>query len=304
MIWKLNCKICRKVFYGGKQRFYCSKECSLEGRRKRRRKRDRDKIGTNEKRKEARKKYYLKNKYPLTNKYKKEQEEKKQRAKEVNKIWNTTNNVKAAEYRRKTRIKTRGWFDDYKKTLKCEVCGYDKCSEALDFHHKDLNEKEFNIGQALNLRGREKILEEIKKCKILCANCHRELHYNEKQEKIKEKREAYLNLVEGSKIVYYKIVEEEFEKEWFKELKDKAKDNLTRFGGNQFIRVDNGVKEKVDVKKILAKKIGIGEKSICRIFQIYKRGTEEQKERARTGEGSITKIWKELEPIRYSGQYR
>ncbi len=297
---KLNCVVCKKVFYGQKDRLYCSKDCNLKARRKRRRKRDKEKIDVVGKTKEANKKYYLKNKHPLTKKYEREQEEEKVKRREYDKEWRSINKVKNAEYRRKTKIRSKGWFDDYKKTLKCEICGYNKCPEALDFHHKDIKEKEFSIGHALNICGKEKIIEEINKCRVLCANCHRELHYNERQEKIRERREAYLNLIEEPKIIYYKIVEEELEKEWFKELQDKAKYNLSRFGGNQFIRIDNGIKEKIDIKKVLGKKLGIAEKRVCRILQIYKRGTEEQKERARTGESSITKIWKELKPMRYS----
>ncbi|HUS49286.1 MAG TPA: hypothetical protein VMZ91_03930 [Candidatus Paceibacterota bacterium] len=297
---KLKCSICRKVFYGNKNRLYCGRDCNLKARRKRRLKNDKEKIRETERKKEVNKKYYLKNKYVLTKKYKEEQKKKEKRKKEYSKIWKSSNKVKAAEYRRKTRIKTRGWFDDYKNTLKCEICGYNKCSEALDFHHKDLNKKEFNIGQAINKWGKEKILEEIKKCICICANCHRELHYNEKQEKKKERREAYLKIINEPKKIYYNVVEEELEKDWFKELQDKAKYNLNRFGGNQYTKIDNGIKEKIDTKKILAKKIGIGEGSVKRILQVYKRGTEDQKQRVRTGESSINKVYKELEPIRYS----
>lgn len=58
---------------------------------------------------------------------------------------------------------------------KCIVCGYDKCVQALDFHHLDPNQKELNIGSGL--RGSlEHIRDEIKKCVVLCCRCHRELH--------------------------------------------------------------------------------------------------------------------------------
>jgi len=306
MVIKLKCEICEKVFYGRKNKIYCSENCKNTNRNIARRKK-RNYKSPEEKRKEANKRYYLNTKYLKTKKYEKEQNRKEEiekkrneKRKEYDRSWKIKNKIKNAEYRRKTRVKVRGWFDDYKRKLKCDICGYNRCTEALDFHHIDLKEKEFSIGQALNRWGKEIILEEMKKCKILCANCHRELHYKEKQEKVKKKREAYLKVINQPKKIYYNIVEKELEKDWFKELKVKAKDNLTRFGGNQFIRVDNGIKEKIDIKKILAKKIGIGEKSICRIFQVHKRGTEEQKERVRTGESSINKVYKELEPIRYS----
>ena len=59
---------------------------------------------------------------------------------------------------------------------KCCRCGYNKCLSALEFHHEDLSKKEFGIGGSA--KGRSKILEEAKKCILLCANCHREAHAN------------------------------------------------------------------------------------------------------------------------------
>jgi hypothetical protein len=59
---------------------------------------------------------------------------------------------------------------------KCEKCGYDKCVEALEFHHLDPNEKEFGISKTGNTYSWEKIKNEIDKCSLLCANCHREVH--------------------------------------------------------------------------------------------------------------------------------
>jgi hypothetical protein len=75
--------------------------------------------------------------------------------------------------------KAKERFTEFKKTLKCSKCGYDKCPDAIDFHHIDSSVKENNIS---NLRESwEKLMEEIKKCVVLCSNCHRELHYLEKQ---------------------------------------------------------------------------------------------------------------------------
>ena len=58
---------------------------------------------------------------------------------------------------------------------KCQKCGYDKNYAALEFHHLDPNEKEF-VWTRMRLKSWEVILEEIKKCILLCANCHREFH--------------------------------------------------------------------------------------------------------------------------------
>lgn len=58
---------------------------------------------------------------------------------------------------------------------KCSKCGYSKCLDALDFHHVDPNKKLYNIG-GLHNTTKKNILIEVKKCILICSNCHRELH--------------------------------------------------------------------------------------------------------------------------------
>lgn len=58
---------------------------------------------------------------------------------------------------------------------KCQECGYDRCVAAIEFHHLDPNEKDFVIAHAWTASF-DRILAEISKCAILCANCHREVH--------------------------------------------------------------------------------------------------------------------------------
>lgn len=57
----------------------------------------------------------------------------------------------------------------------CKLCGYNKCVEALDFHHINPNEKDFGISMNLN-RSWNKIETELIKCILVCSNCHREIH--------------------------------------------------------------------------------------------------------------------------------
>jgi len=59
---------------------------------------------------------------------------------------------------------------------KCERCGYSRCIEALEFHHVDSSAKDFNVSQRGHTRSWKRVVEEIEKCVMLCANCHRELH--------------------------------------------------------------------------------------------------------------------------------
>lgn len=56
---------------------------------------------------------------------------------------------------------------------KCEKCGYDKCIAALEFHHINPLEKEYQVSKVSN--SFEKLKKEADKCQLLCANCHREV---------------------------------------------------------------------------------------------------------------------------------
>ena len=74
---------------------------------------------------------------------------------------------------------TRGDFLAKIKNIrggKCIRCGYNTCIKALEFHHIDPSKKDFTISND-NFKLKEAI-EESKKCILLCANCHRELHDN------------------------------------------------------------------------------------------------------------------------------
>lgn len=75
----------------------------------------------------------------------------------------------------KRRLKLKELALEYKGS-KCSICNYNKCVAALEFHHTD-NNKEFGIGAKGYTFSWEKVKKELDKCMLLCANCHRELHY-------------------------------------------------------------------------------------------------------------------------------
>jgi hypothetical protein len=62
----------------------------------------------------------------------------------------------------------------------CEECNWEGHSCALEFHHRDPNEKEFMLSKIrsnLSLQDLEiQIINEINKCQLLCANCHQLKH--------------------------------------------------------------------------------------------------------------------------------
>ena len=59
---------------------------------------------------------------------------------------------------------------------RCQKCGYNKCIAALEFHHLDPNEKDFNLSHKGHTRSWEANKAELDKCILLCSNCHREIH--------------------------------------------------------------------------------------------------------------------------------
>jgi len=82
---------------------------------------------------------------------------------------------------RDKRRKCQEWVAQFKS--KCFRCGEDHPA-CLDFHH--VRDKEAGIANMINTRNitedlKNKIILEIEKCEVLCSNCHRKLHWEERQ---------------------------------------------------------------------------------------------------------------------------
>lgn len=60
---------------------------------------------------------------------------------------------------------------------RCVKCGFDGPAVCFDFHHRNRSEKEFTIS-TMRHRKWEFVLEELDKCDLLCANCHRITEWN------------------------------------------------------------------------------------------------------------------------------
>ena len=69
-------------------------------------------------------------------------------------------------------------IQDLKVGLKCQKCGYNRCGAALEFHHINPEEKDERIARMVsNNYSLDRVHEEIKKCIVLCSNCHHEFHF-------------------------------------------------------------------------------------------------------------------------------
>lgn len=83
--------------------------------------------------------------------------------------------------KRNGRRRAKEFVTEYKANHGCTDCGYSN-PLALDFHH--LRDKEANIGDAV-VRGwaLRRLMEEIAKCIVLCANCHRIRTHEEREQR-------------------------------------------------------------------------------------------------------------------------
>lgn len=88
---------------------------------------------------------------------------------------------RAGEYtKQRDRVKNnnkllRQRFRAWKEHQQCCVCG-ESAVECLDFHHTDPSSKEGNLARAVDFGSWDRVMEEVAKCVIVCANCHRKIH--------------------------------------------------------------------------------------------------------------------------------
>jgi hypothetical protein len=84
--------------------------------------------------------------------------------------------AKRKRARQAQRKKIGDWYAELKHTLVCNRCG-ENHPACLQFHHSDPTTKELSIGDAIRRAwNRDRIVREIAKCEVLCANCHAKHH--------------------------------------------------------------------------------------------------------------------------------
>ena len=65
------------------------------------------------------------------------------------------------------------------KDVPCMDCGVKYPSYVMDFDHRDPSEKVEEVGKAISRGSWRKLKEEVAKCDVVCANCHRERTYGD-----------------------------------------------------------------------------------------------------------------------------
>ncbi len=93
-------------------------------------------------------------------------------------------------------VETREYVRVYKESHSCEMCGEAR-AVCLDFHHRDPAKKRFALSDA-ETYSIKSIDAEIRKCIIVCANCHRVLHADDIRDGMAKAEEAeFLPLFDG-----------------------------------------------------------------------------------------------------------
>jgi len=103
--------------------------------------------------------------------------EKRQRACELAKQWARDHREHCTQRNKAWEESNKAKLDDYKAERGCSHCS-ESDPRCLDFHHRDPAEKEFDIAKRVRARTLASLMPEIAKCDILCANCHRKLHWH------------------------------------------------------------------------------------------------------------------------------
>ena len=100
-------------------------------------------------------------------------------AKKNNKKTNYYDPIRMQQRRKEYR---KGWIKILEQKIELKCC---QCNESdfccLDFHHKDPSKKEFTISRYMTgkptLKKVAKLWLELENCLVLCANCHRRIHF-------------------------------------------------------------------------------------------------------------------------------
>ena len=106
-----------------------------------------------------------------------ERKEQYEKHKDWYKKYYQKNKEKIFEQRKERNMEIVEDFRRYKMNIGCSNCGYDKYGDVLEFHH--VGKKEHKMTAMFRHYKLVKFREERKKCILLCANCHKELHYKD-----------------------------------------------------------------------------------------------------------------------------
>lgn len=100
-----------------------------------------------------------------------------EKKREYRRKWYKENKISERNHVRRRKKEIKKWFHEFKSKLCCSKCG-ENHPAIIDFHHT--GKKENQVAQMVHWGySIDKIKKELEKCQVLCANCHRKLHWRE-----------------------------------------------------------------------------------------------------------------------------
>jgi len=93
--------------------------------------------------------------------------------------WYRRNASRKIQWQARRRNELRLWWRGLKASKQCERCG-ESDPVCLHFHHVDPAKKAITLADAIpNGWSRSRILAEVARCRVLCANCHAKCHWED-----------------------------------------------------------------------------------------------------------------------------
>lgn len=83
---------------------------------------------------------------------------------------------------KKKRIENWNKVFEFFGARKCMVCGIESDAPIYELHHHDQGGKETNVSSIMH-HSWAKVEKEIRKCILVCSNCHRVIHHTERERK-------------------------------------------------------------------------------------------------------------------------
>jgi hypothetical protein len=103
-----------------------------------------------------------------------------EKRRECRRNWYSNNRESEKKHVKRRKKEIKKWFNNYRSKLSCKRCK-ENHPATLDFHHKNRNNKAREVTKIVHEGyGKARIKNEISKCIVLCANCHRKEHYYNK----------------------------------------------------------------------------------------------------------------------------
>ncbi len=96
------------------------------------------------------------------------------------------NKAKAKAHKKSYETRNKEFIQRYKKQCKCAKCGLSNKPYLLEFHHIDPSTKYKSVTDLqFNAYSMKLIKEEIRKCVMICRNCHMEFHHLERNDLVR-----------------------------------------------------------------------------------------------------------------------